>query len=144
MSDAIELQRTTIDLDAAPEQVAEVLGKLAFVREQAKAAQLAIEAQVVEWIKVNGPLEAGTLFYWLGHLTEWKCREQAKALDALFQQSGGDFDTLARDFLSVNAIKCGAARRAIGDELFEKVTKDKLESGEALPKKLLSAAKDFI
>lgn len=114
-------------------------------REQFKEMNKLAEAAMTKFVREQGgSVDVGSYFLWLTHSKDWKCRDVAKALDLLLQVSNGDVEAIARDFLASQPIKCGSARKAIGDALFEQVVRDKLETGEALPKKLQKVDKAFL
>lgn len=137
-----------IDPDLPAEQVVRNFQLWEAFEHRVKEIGAAARAQMVEYVTVNGPLDAGNVFYWAGHDKRTKCNDVAAAVEALLMESNGDIATFCRDYLSSGAVKYGAAKRTLDAatyaRLFTTEVVDKLESGEQLPKKLIKADKQFI
>lgn len=130
------------------------------VKELDKLAKGAMKS----WIDANGPIDTGRLVYWVGHPKETQNVDKDGAIAALVKSMMGRFIELLdqgdmesalvefiteflRDFVCSDPLKSGSVKKQLGaaaDAFFKVVVKDKLESGESLPKKLQSVDKAFL
>jgi hypothetical protein len=137
-----------IETDTPTEQVLQQFDAWRSFVERVKEIDAIATKSVQAWIDANGGyLDSGNIFYWNGHSKDTKCVDVPGALAALMLHCGGDMEAIT-GALSANAIKHGAARKVLPPDVFDKLfkteTRDKLESGEVLPKKLQSLDKRFI
>jgi alkylated DNA nucleotide flippase Atl1 len=135
------LQRLELVTEETPiEEVINLVGlmddakrRLAEAREQAWAAlHLKVE-------QAGGSFTFGDIRYYVGVEKKTKCRAVGRCLEALLTVSGGDWDAVV-DCLSANAIKYGAAKKALGgqfDNHFEVIEVPDLKEGK--PERKLKA-----
>ncbi len=104
-----------LDTDADASYVLNILTRVEFAMEQAKALKATLEARLLPWLQANGPLTLGTIRYYAGTTKVTKCRDVAKALEALMDAAHGDW-ALICSCLSSNALKHGAAHKVLTPE----------------------------
>lgn len=101
------------------DQVATLVNRVQWFKDQTKEADTTLKGFMVEWLDQPGrSLEIGTKRYYVGDKKKTVCNDTAKALEALLEMNGGDFEAMA-DQLSSQPIKHGAARNVLGDELWK-------------------------
>lgn len=125
------LEKSIISLSAESsiEEYAQASNDLGWLIATAKELKEKFDAQLLEAVKVRGKIVIGENEYWAGHDKKTKCRNVAKAVDALLTACGGDFEKLCT-VLSSNAIKYGEAKLYLGDKWddhFEVIVEDALE-----------------
>lgn len=137
--DRVNAEREELTLDSRHDDVALTLTKLEGLEKRIREAKAALKEQLKAWVAKNGPLVIGDVRYVLVNKKSEKCRDLRKAIEGLYEVTGGDFETFC-DTFSVNALKPGAARKVFGerfDEFFEVVVEEELETKK--PKKELVA-----
>lgn len=166
MSSELDIVRYAITPETPREVVAERVGMLDAIEARAAELRQQFDADLTEWIKANGALDTGRLLYWLGHAKDTVCEDEAGAVRALvvaqgekltrlLMEEGGDIETAVakftldflRDFVKSKPLKVGALKQQLGDDAakyLRVVVRDKLETGEQLPKRLQKADKQFI
>lgn len=136
-----------INEDATPEQIAEAMDKLAFIKQFAKDASAMLESRMLEKIEATGnDITIGPKRYYAGVEKQTKCRDNAKAFSALLDASGGDVEGLARDVFRSDCLKPSAARQLLADrfdDYFETVAKPVLKEGKP-QKQLLCTDERFV
>lgn len=115
--------------------VAQKLAWLEALREWAKQACQQIEKSAEEWIKDNKPVQVGELLYWVGPVKKPpKCVHIPTAIEKLLDACGGDFERFCTH-LSSGAIKYGAARATLPQDVYESLfvveEVEELQSDEA-------------
>ncbi len=140
------LQANEADLDS----ILQVKSKLAFCKASIKEWEGRIDAALFAYIEANGPQQVGPIKYYIGTAKTTKCRNVGKALEALLQATGGDFDEVVA-CLSSGAIKYGACRNwfepAIWDTHFEQIVKREIkeDGSEGAPiRELVTANEEFL
>lgn len=107
---------------------------------------------MVGWINTNGPIEFGTIRYYVGPEKKTKCRDQQATADAILTACGGDWERFA-SCLASGAFKHGAVRVLLDQagtpekfgDLFEVVETQELKEGKAVTvKKLHKVDERFI
>lgn len=138
--DGLQVAVSLVAVNSPVEQVMDLREKLAFMAGQIKALQQSMDARLMEWIEANGAITIGTRKIYVGTKKDTKCKDLKPALVALLEASGGDWEAFA-ECLSSNAIKYGAAKTVLGEDVwaqhFEVVTKTELKEGEEKPVKQL-------
>lgn len=138
-----------------PEHFFEVLGKLENLKRFVRDADKLFEQAAINYIQEHGPVECGTMKYWIGHDSKTTCIDQDGAVSLLLGLGLPEGTTdLPLDpsallsCLSSNAVKTGAFKKAVGEEnwaqFFKTEKVDTLESGEKLPKRLQKADTKFL
>lgn len=141
---------TAIEADARAEQCAQVMDRLAFLKQRIKEAEEAIRPVLIRWIEETGrSIGMGDGSYWYaGYAKETNCIDVAATLERVFVLSEGDFAKAAL-FLGSSPFKYGAIRQAIGDagqfdKLFETTEKTSLKRGGGpVEKQLIKADPRF-
>jgi hypothetical protein len=133
--DTNELETSIVQIaDDAPVPVLLEAGdKLAALGEFLKEARAMWEAKMVEHIQRNGPVEVGTVRYYVGPKRTTKCVDVPGAVEALLAKVEGDFQRFC-DHLSSGAVKYGAARDTLDpadfDRLFTTTEETELKEGK--------------
>jgi len=133
-ADPAVFEETRSMLDALKERLREL-------DEQWKAAALA------RCIAHGEMLLMGHRRFFAGTEKETKCRDVRRAIEAIYEETGGDFEALC-GCLSVNALKPGATKKVLSAdrfaETFETTEKTKLKSAEAKEKSLIEVDERFV
>ncbi len=90
-----------------------------------------LEEAAIDYINRRGPVETLTARFYVGTTKTTKCRDTARAVDAVLQACGGDFGALL-GCLSSQPLKHGACRGVLGDEWgqhFEVIEKLDIKTG---------------
>lgn len=109
-------------------------GLKAIVREYSARLEEAAIDYIKERSSPGNPysVETPTARFYVGDTKTTKCRDTARAVDAVLQACGGDFDTLLQ-CLSSQPLKHGACRAVLGEEWdrhFEVVEKADIKTGK--------------
>lgn len=94
----------------------EVMSALAFKQQLGeiyRALNYRFEQAAIAWIDKNGEIEEGEKRWYVGTVTNRKCKDVRKALDAILTTSGGDLDTLVCA-LSTSCFKPSTAMEILG------------------------------
>ena len=86
-------------------------GMKAIVREYSAR----LEEAAIDYINRHGPVETLTCRFYVGPTKTTKCRDTRRAVDAVLQACGGDFDRLM-SCLTSQPLKHGECRSVLGDE----------------------------
>lgn len=82
-----------------------------------------VTASAEEFIRANGPIEFGTVVYYLGITKKPpKCVNVPAALEAVLVACEGDFGKVC-EHLAANALKYGACKTTLGEEKFSELFK---------------------
>lgn len=132
-------------LTDSKEQVAEKLMVLDRLAEWLKETRAEVVASAEDFIRENGPIEFGTVVYFLGITKKPpKCVNLPAALEAVLVACEGDFGKVC-EHLGANALKYGAARTTLGDEKFSELFKvEEVEELQCKEKKLQKLDKTFL
>jgi hypothetical protein len=125
---------------ASAEDARKALAFAALLKRRASEMAAQIKDAAIGWINVNGELVDGHTRYYVGTESKTKCINKVAAFNALIDACGGDIEQVAGMFLASDAIKPGAAKKALSAEQFAElfeVTKD-----STLKTKLLTARVD--
>lgn len=76
------------------------------------------EAALIEYLAENGDIEIGDRRYYVGQAKNVKCNSVPKAFYAMIEHYDGDFEQIAKECLSSNAIKHGAFKTVLGEDKF--------------------------
>jgi len=153
--DDLSLAITKVETGINTDYIAELYGKITWMIKRGQELKGELEARMEQIINETGqPIEwviddeGHKMCFWNGHDKSVKCIDVGKALEFLMGLSMDD----AQACLSANAFKHGSFRKLMKqlgreaefDQFFKTVVKDKLESGEELPKKLQNLNTRFI
>ncbi len=135
-------------LDCPVDTIAELLNKLAFMKQRISATEKVFKGRLLERIAEHGEFTIGTVRYYAGNKKETESRNDEATAVACLELAGGDIAAMFRDFISKGPFKHGNIRKQLNDdakfnELFEVTTKPVLEQGKPT-KQLLSADERFI
>lgn len=124
--------------DAPVEQVLDVRGRIEAATQRLREVKGMIDDAMMQWIEANGDITYGDIRYYVGVSRDKKCRDNAKAADAILTATGGDFEAFAQT-LSSNAFKPGACGHVLSpeafDECFEVIEQKDIKTGK--PKKTI-------
>ena len=97
-----------------------------------------IEAAVIRWINQNGEIEVGDVRYYVGTEKTTKCVDPRRAIEAIFDAVGADFDSFLSTLVS-QPFKPATTRTVVGDDvadsLFVTSTQEDVKTGK--PRKRL-------
>ena len=111
------------------EQVIETMDQIDCMMVHAQLAKAAFNANLLEWIQVNGSFEFNGKKYFVGKKKKTRCVNVAACIESLLDRLDGDFNEFVQ-LLASQPIKHGAAREVLGDDWtihFETTTEDVLE-----------------
>ena len=122
------------------ETVVDRLGQLDALMSAARQLKDLLEQAVIEWIEAHGDLHVPgmSVRYYTGTRKSTKCIDVYRTFEAILEAPGGDLDkTLGT--LASGAIKHGAARSVLSQEIFDRLflTEEKPELKEGKPRKSL-------
>jgi len=126
------------------EDLAELVNAIAFAKEKLARVNKAVEAALIDRIKEHGEFVIGSVRYYVGTPKDTKCIDVGKALHAIIEAVGGDFDELPK-YLSSDAIKHGACKSLLTVEAYNAhfVTTAREELKEGSPKRLYKFDENF-
>jgi hypothetical protein len=137
----------SLSADSPKDTLLEFHERMKFYKQESTRMLKIVEQAMISFINAHGPIELGNgVRYYVAHPKDTKCNNVAQTVEAIFEATGGDF-VRSCECLSTSAIKHGAAKKILPPEKFEELftvtVKDKLETGEAAPKKLQKADDRF-
>lgn len=107
----------------------EVMSALAFKQqlgEITRALNYRFEQAAIAWIEKNGEIEEGEKRWYVGTVTNRKCKDVRKALDAILTSCGGDLDTFVRA-LSSSCFKPATAMEILGETATDHFTSETVQ-----------------
>lgn len=130
--------------DVTPDNLCLLFTMIGAAKRRLKDAEEQLEEFCLTWMPANHvkELRIGDEVKYPGEKSREKCRNIAAAVTALYEATGGDFEAFC-DCLSSNAIKYGAAKKALGDKYrdhFETIIEMDLITQK--PKKILKSVNE--
>jgi hypothetical protein len=114
---------SSIDCDSTPEQIAEVVLAMEAWSDAVKESQKMLKEALHEWLNQQDKgtqLIIGTKKYYIGSTVTKKANDNAAALQALFEATGGDMEEVGKCISSgASAFKLAKCKQVLGDEAYK-------------------------
>jgi hypothetical protein len=106
-TEIVKAEIVNLPADASNDVLAELLNRVAVLKEAAKEAADMLDARMVEMIQESGQdIVIGTVRYYVGVKKTWKCADKKRAIEAVMQLA--DTEDQVASLLSSDPVKRGA------------------------------------
>lgn len=114
----VESRIAAIDEDMSEDDFLSIVTAVKSLKERATAIDKMLNEVAVPYLQKRGEIQCGDIVYKASKTKKVSCRDQRALFEVLLDATGGDVDAICELF-SANAIKQGACRALIGDELYD-------------------------